>query len=391
MSDNTISKSKQKRLDMANARKQQKAKKALSVFWAIIIPLAVIGIVAGIIIYNKVVNAPLDYSKYLTDNGTIAGISNIDDYVTCSYENMTFAKADLMPADEYVDENIENVRQSYAELNSTAVSADGDKVNIYYTSYIDGAIYNSSSAENSGSNFVIGTASISEDFDNALIGHKAGDAFIAEITFPEDDLNAERAGKTVTYDIAFNGVYVAPEFDDAFVAEHFADTASTVEEYKNNLIDQYYRDSLTNAIASSISMNTIVTQYPEDYVRHASKILAESNQADYEYYAELYASYGLDSGSLYEFYGYSTQEEYEAELLSQAYNNTADMLAYQAVFIKSGMTNTREDVLGYFTSNGTDEASFNGYVDQYGYNYIANIALQGRVLDYLCDVVTVTE
>ncbi|HPF29226.1 MAG TPA: hypothetical protein PLZ77_03855, partial [Lachnospiraceae bacterium] len=97
MSQNEISKSKQKRLDMENARKTQKKKRAMATMWAILIPLVIVAsIIVLVIVYQ---NSKIDFSRGLTKEGTIAGI-DINDYIQVDYQSISFNKADLLPTED---------------------------------------------------------------------------------------------------------------------------------------------------------------------------------------------------------------------------------------------------------------------------------------------------
>ncbi len=64
MSNNEISKAKQKRLDIENARKEQQRKKALANLIAILIPVTIILVIC--LVYFLYQSKQLNYGKYLT-------------------------------------------------------------------------------------------------------------------------------------------------------------------------------------------------------------------------------------------------------------------------------------------------------------------------------------
>lgn len=70
--------------------------------------------------------------------------------------------------------------------------------------------------EEKDAQFVIGSESVPEQINEALQGAKVGDQRVAEKTFPADDENQDRAGKTVRYTIDVKGLKtkVLPEIDD---------------------------------------------------------------------------------------------------------------------------------------------------------------------------------
>lgn len=66
--------------------------------------------------------------------------------------------------------------------------------------------------------FVLGEGAMLADFENAVIGLKAGEAKSFDMTFPEDYFSKDLAGQAVTFDITIKGVFepVLPEVDAEF-------------------------------------------------------------------------------------------------------------------------------------------------------------------------------
>ena len=95
--------------------------------------------------------------------------------------------------------------------------------------------------------------------------------------------------------------------------------------------------------------------------------------------------------SVYEMYGFTSDEEYRSSVHSMAQSDVAFYLSVMTVYAGEGMTNTREDVMNYYYEQGYDDASFQELLTQYGYNYLAQMALADKVINYLVDTVTVTE
>lgn len=384
-----ISKSKAKRLAQENARKEQKKKKALSVFLTVMIPLVIVAVIVGIYIGYK--NSILDYSRYLAADGTVANIK-IEDYVTTTYESMSFNKADLLPDDSTVDSDIQAVLTQNAELKKDATLSvvSGNKVNIIYDATVSGVPYASVSENAGGYDMTIGSASISSDVDDALLGKCPGDVVSVNVARVNTDDAGNQTTTSIDYEITLIGIYVNPELTDEFVQTTFPEYASA-ESYRNSIIDSYYDSNLETAIRDSLSMNCVVSGVPAKYLENTKKIIAQLSKDNYDYYSQLYAQYGLSMGSLYEMYGCANQAEFDAYLDEQAYEQASYVLSCQAIFEKAGLTNTSEEVKAYYLANGVDEVTYNENIKQYGFNYVANNAMTGRVIEYLKNTVTVVE
>ncbi|MDP8567121.1 trigger factor [Methylophilus aquaticus] len=96
------------------------------------------------------------------------------------------------------------------------VSKKGDRINITLTASMDGQEVESTGDR--GIDLVIGEPGRVKEFDDALIGSKAGAEKTFDITYPADHNPAQLAGKTVSYAVKFISVSqpVYPEVDAEF-------------------------------------------------------------------------------------------------------------------------------------------------------------------------------
>lgn len=95
-------------------------------------------------------------------------------------------------------------------------SKKADKVNISLTASIDGQQVESTGDQ--GVDLVLGEGGRYPEFDENLIGSKAGSEKTFEITYPAEHKPEQLAGKTVVYSVKFNSVEQAklPEVDADF-------------------------------------------------------------------------------------------------------------------------------------------------------------------------------
>ncbi|MDE6714597.1 MAG: hypothetical protein K2K20_12790 [Lachnospiraceae bacterium] len=388
MSKNEISKSKQKRLDIENARKEQQRKKALANLIAILIPVTIILVICLVYFLNQ--SRQLNYGKYLTEEGLI---SNVDpaDYIQFDYKNLSYNRADLLPDDATVEANIASLCESLAELSDDAnlVTASENTISLSYTSSIGGVSYNAATQED----YTIGSGMVSDLFDETLIGHKPGDNFQTEIAYPADYPDTNLAGVTFNYDITIHGIYVAPEFTDELVAINFSSIATTAEGYREYIIQQYFDENLREAITDSLAEEGTILKYPADYLENVRKIYLTQNTQQYnqnnQMFYEILGYYPYNS--VYELFGYTTEAEYLASVDSAASNDVAYYLAVMTVFKNEGMTNTREEVMNYYAEQGYDTASFQELETLYHFNYLAQMALADKVTNYLMETVTIID
>ncbi|MBR4207570.1 MAG: hypothetical protein IKQ88_03140 [Lachnospiraceae bacterium] len=382
--EQNISRSKQKRMEQESARRAGRAKKAMARVWSVLIPLAIIAAIVVYVIMKQA--AVVDYSRYLTDAGMIKGVGDSD--VSFDYKALTLNKSDLLPDDETVQADINEFLSEYEALSEdvSKVSVSGDKVNVSYTSVMDGEEYDAS--EDTGEDMTIGDAVISETFDAALTGRSKGETFNVDVTFPEDDEDEERAGKTASYTVTLNGIYELPELTDEFVSANSSGYA-TVDEYRQSIIDGYVEENKESVLNDTISENTLINKYPSAYMKNLEKVL----NAGYESQMNQYNSYfGQEMYSeAYELLDCNSPAEYKEELSSQAKQQTERSMALEYVFKAEGMTCTEEDIDAFYTEQGYGAAELEAFADEYGRGYLVQAVVEKMAFDYLLENVTINE
>ncbi|EUJ10543.1 trigger factor [Methylophilaceae bacterium 11] len=125
------------------------------------------------------------------------------------------------PALEVADADVEKtldvlVKQRVTFEPVKRAAKKGDRINIALIASIDGKEVERT-ADN-GIDLVVGEPGRMADFDDALLGGKAGATKTFEIAYPADHNPAQLAGKTVSYEVTFNTVSqpVLPPVDAEF-------------------------------------------------------------------------------------------------------------------------------------------------------------------------------
>lgn len=197
--------------------------------------------------------------------------------------------------DEDVENSIQSTLESMAEkkeIKDRAVK-DGDIVNIDFVGKIDGKKFDGGSSK--GYDLTIGSDTFIDGFEDSIIGHKTGDKFDWDGTFPEDYGNAEYAGKDVTFTITVNKITesIVPELTDDIVAQ-VSEKSKTVKEYKEEvkkLLEEdnetSYQETLTDEVWNAVLENTEVKKYPEGEREALEKQLREQ-------YEQMADSYGME-------------------------------------------------------------------------------------------------
>lgn len=133
-----------------------------------------------------------------------------------------------------VDEIIERMRQGYAERKDVERAAkDGDEVLIDFTGKKDGGAFDGGAAKDY--TLALGSNQFIPGFEEAIVGHKAGEEFDIELTFPTDYHAETLAGMDVIFSVVLKAVkeIVLPELNDELAAK--AGPFKTVDELKADI------------------------------------------------------------------------------------------------------------------------------------------------------------
>lgn len=135
-----------------------------------------------------------------------------------------------------VDEEIENARKQYADLQvKEGKIEEGDIAIIDFEGFDGDKAFDGGKAENYS--LEIGSHSFIPGFEEALIGLKAGDKKDVNVTFPEDYHAEELKGKPVVFKVTINEVKtkVYPELNADFFMDLGLEDVKTVEDLKKTV------------------------------------------------------------------------------------------------------------------------------------------------------------
>ncbi len=110
---------------------------------------------------------------------------------------------------------------------------NGDTAVIDFEGFVDGEAFDGGKAE--GYNLSLGSGNFIPGFEEQIVGHKAGEEFTIDVSFPEDYQAEELKGKDAQFKIVLHEVKVKelPEVDDEFVQD--VSEKETVAEYREEL------------------------------------------------------------------------------------------------------------------------------------------------------------
>ncbi|MCP3127633.1 trigger factor [Shewanella sp. KJ2020] len=126
-------------------------------------------------------------------------------------------KAQVTDAD--VDTMIETLRKQHATFAAVErEAADGDKVKMNFVGSVDGVEFEGGKADDF--ELQLGSGRMIPGFEAGILGHKAGEEFVIDVTFPEEYHAENLKGKAAKFAITLTEVQAAslPEVNDEFAA-----------------------------------------------------------------------------------------------------------------------------------------------------------------------------
>ncbi|MDH5528088.1 MAG: trigger factor [Nitrospirota bacterium] len=144
------------------------------------------------------------------------------DIDVADWKGMALTGFDLEVTDHDLTVAHESLLNSMASLEpaaKTAKAKDGDTVLIDFTGSVDGEEFPGGKAE--GYSLALGEGRFIPGFEEQLLGHKAGELFDIQVTFPDDYQEASLKGKEATFAINLREIRnkILPELNDDFATQ----------------------------------------------------------------------------------------------------------------------------------------------------------------------------
>ena len=320
-----------------------------------------------------------DYSDGLDEKGYWEGIRALD-YVTLpeDFASVAIKRSDVEPTSEEVEEQISDLLSQYSSTEhiTDRAAADGDTVNINYVGSVNNVEFTGGSAENY--DLTLGSGTFIDGFEDQIIGHKPGETFDVNVTFPDGYSDSTDAnGNTVTlsgqkavFTVVLNYISesVLPELTDSWVASTFGTSNNiyTVEALRAYYQDQLYTSNLNTAVMDDLLENSTFKSIPQQVMDY------QVNQC-LNYYSTLAGYYGYDlDGLVQNLLGYESTDDMLAHLESSLEDYSKEALLYQAVAESLDIAPTQEQI-----------DTYSAYAATYGQNYCTMVALMDAVTSTL--------
>lgn len=332
----------------------------------------------------------VDFSAGLDENGHLTGVRALD-YVTLpeNYKAIPVPAADAEVTKEELDAQIASLLANYAEPEQITDRAieDGDYVNIDYSGSVDGEKFDGGTAE--AQRVLAGSNQFIDDFLTQIIGHKPGESFSIEVTFPDPyENNPDLAGKDAVFEVTINyieGENITPEFTDDFVNTNLnaaygwtntldVETEITGTMRESKLMDFAWQYLMDNAQLTEIP--EAATQFQKDML--VNQITSQASM------------YGLTLQDFLSGMGVESKDALFEQSAEDIEWNAKQQVIMQAIMEDAALEATETALSDYFYEEmGTDD--YSSFEEYYGKPYLALVVLSEQVNQLLLDGVDVAE
>ncbi|UZJ59207.1 trigger factor [Pseudomonas sp. KU26590] len=181
----------------------------------------------------------------------IATFEVFPEFTVAGFESISVERLSADVADSDLDNMLEILRKQNVSFEVADRAAQNeDQLNIDFVGKIDGEAFAGGSA--TGTQLVLGSGRMIPGFEDGLVGAKAGEERVLNLTFPEDYQNLELAGKTAEFTVTVNTVSAPtlPELNETFFKQ-FGIKETNIEGFRTEVRKNMERE-LRQAIKSKV-------------------------------------------------------------------------------------------------------------------------------------------
>ena len=257
-----------------------------------------------------------------------------------NYKGIEAKKKAVRITKEAIEQEIDKIRDRNARFVQESEEAikDGDTITLDFEGFVDGVAFDGGKGENY--ELKIGSGSFIPGFEAQIVGHKIGEDFDVNVTFPEDYSAKDLAGKAATFKCTVKSLKQLPELDDEFVKD--VSEFDTVDEYKADVKSKLSERAKAeaereweNALAEKL-MDLLVAEIPEPMFE------AETENYLRDYDTRLRSS-GLDLKTYMQYTG-MTLDAIRAQLRPQAEKQVKIRLALEKIAVLENVDATEDEI-----------------------------------------------
>ena len=294
----------------------------------------------------------------------------IDVYVNNYLDQEAFAQATAYTEEEINDFIFTDLLCYYGEESEPdhEEAQLGDTVSIDYVGKINDVTFEGGTGS---TDLLLGSGTFIPGFEEGCVGMKAGEVRDINVTFPEDYVAPEYAGKDAVFTVTLHEIVSTttyPELSDEIVQSAFTDmsTVAEAEEYYENLFVQ-------EKIWTFIAKDFYVSALPEETVNSYYNMTLE-------YYDIVSQSYQTSIEDLLGMYG-ETIDQFREEVMASSCESSRYSALYQAISQAHNLSVTDEDIAELATSYGYEDIDL--FMQESGEQNVMDYLYQKEILEYL--------
>lgn len=207
----------------------------------------------------KPAGQPSIQPKQLAPGKDLEYIATFEVYPSVSLADMSsyeISRPTAQVTDADLDTMIDTLRKAQATWKAVEKAAeDGDRVNINYVGTKDGVEFAGGKADNQ--NLILGSKTMIPGFEDGILGMKAGEEKMIDVTFPEDYQSEELKGAKAQFKITLNSVSAPelPELDQAFF-DKFGILGADLAKFRSEVKVNMERE-LKNALKAKVKLQVM--------------------------------------------------------------------------------------------------------------------------------------
>lgn len=274
-----------------------------------------------------------------------------------TYKGVEYTKTDVEVTDDEVQEQVDQFVDGLASFDkdTTSEAKIGDTVNIDYVGSVDGEEFEGGNTNGSGYDLVLGSGSFIDDFEDQIVGHKAGDTFVVKATFPENYGRDNLNGKEAEFETTLNYIKIdkPATYNDELVAANT--DYKTTKEYEESVRESLKADKEASALA--LAQNEIMVKIINDSKINnmsTAEIQASADQIISSISAQA-ENYGMDYATYIKYYyGYEDEDEFAQQVYQICQESLKEKMVVCAIAKAENITVTDQEAEDYLNDYAKD-------------------------------------
>lgn len=258
------------------------------------------------------------------------------------YQGLKAYRPSVEVEDSEIDKALDEERLKISRLVSVDREVkEDDHVLMDYVGSVDGEEFAGGSAEDYS--LEIGSGQFITGFEDQMIGHKAGEEFDIQVTFPEKYHAENLAGKEANFHINLKEVKERqmPDLDDEFIKD-ISEDCDTVEEYRNFLREKMEKERNERA-DMEFSANLLEQIAKEAEFGFSELMIQDEMRHQYQEFAQMLSYNGMSPEDFFRMSGMN-EAQYMAQLREPALQNLRRNFALAAVADAENIEVSAEEV-----------------------------------------------